>query len=340
MTTCTETKIDFGRDTRVTIHASVVTPHCKPVYALETEINPLKTTTLDHSEQDDQTGSNTTHDVTFKHKRNDTAELDFAATSAASLKKKHHREYTSWRAMHRRAKNGACTVETRWDDFEDFFADMGPMPAGPGYTLDRINNELRVYGPGKCRWATKQVQNSNKSDTNIFVCSITGQTFKTADLARKHKVQMATIRQWKKRGWTDREIIAGKRASASDAASAKRPPKLVSENVEAAWVAAMTEYFPKSYALLTPAGRKMLGQFEMLCQEDAHVPPGEVISVLIANWFEFTVNAATENGLGLHDFNSHLPEIPQARFVATYPAAAINFWAHLVDCKWSNGRPV
>jgi hypothetical protein len=51
------------------------------------------------------------------------------------------------------------TVCDRWDDFENFLADMGERPEG--MTLDRIDPNSN-YGPGLCRWATPKQQAANK----------------------------------------------------------------------------------------------------------------------------------------------------------------------------------
>ena len=53
------------------------------------------------------------------------------------------------------------TMEPEWiDSFEAFYAEVGPRP-GPGYSLDRIDNDLG-YVRGNVRWATWVEQNNNR----------------------------------------------------------------------------------------------------------------------------------------------------------------------------------
>lgn len=87
----------------------------------------------------------------------------------------HTREYRIWSGMKHRVKRDPnyikknISVCDRWQQFEAFYADMGPCPVG--YTIERKNNNGN-YDPSNCKWATYEEQNNNLS-TNVIVDGFT-----------------------------------------------------------------------------------------------------------------------------------------------------------------------
>jgi hypothetical protein len=102
----------------------------------------------------------------------------FAKENSKTHGMSYTKEYRAWVGMKTRCssdepeliesyKNRGITVCPEWEDnFEAFYAHIGPSPSGV-HTVDRINNDLG-YQPGNVRWATMKVQGLNKSD-NIWV---------------------------------------------------------------------------------------------------------------------------------------------------------------------------
>lgn len=80
-------------------------------------------------------------------------------------------EYRTWAKMKERCSNPnskdwplyggrGISVCDRWrDDFEAFYADLGPRPQG--HSIDRIDPNGN-YAPGNCRWADDRIQGQNK----------------------------------------------------------------------------------------------------------------------------------------------------------------------------------
>lgn len=132
------------------------------------------------------------------------------------------RLHRSWMSMRRRCESPTDTafknygargirVCQRWHSFENFAADMGPMP--DGMTLDRIDVNGN-YEPGNCRWATYREQARNTRVTRYITHG--DQTLSLAGWAENVGIGSSTIAYRLNRGWPiDRALyhpISGKAA--------------------------------------------------------------------------------------------------------------------------------
>lgn len=88
--------------------------------------------------------------------------------------------YKAWERMWRRVRHDprylakGIKVSDRWQDFQNFYDDLGPRPDGRLVSLDRIDND-GDYEPGNVRWSTPPQQNNNKGN----VVLITSERFGT-----------------------------------------------------------------------------------------------------------------------------------------------------------------
>jgi hypothetical protein len=116
--------------------------------------------------------------------------------------------YRSWKKMRDRCFNPNDTyyhnyggrginVCDRWNDFQNFFDDMGERPENR--SLDRINND-GDYEPANCRWATKDQQEKNKRSNKRIVFE--GKSMIGVEWAKELNMDYSTLLTRLRRGWT------------------------------------------------------------------------------------------------------------------------------------------
>lgn len=109
--------------------------------------------------------------------------IDTVTTHGATNGGKPTPEYAIWMGMRGRCRvissggykhYGArgILVCDRWNDFENFLADMGKRPSSK-HSVERIDNNGN-YEPRNCRWATNTEQQLNKRTTRNSLIGVSG----------------------------------------------------------------------------------------------------------------------------------------------------------------------
>lgn len=126
----------------------------------------------------------------------------------SKLREKYPTEAKSHRAMLRRRKSGAV-VSSELQKFADFLRLVGPCP-NPGDTIDRLNNSDPEYAPGKIAWRSKKAQSRNRSNV-IHLTDFDGTNRPLSEWAELTDTPTSTLHARRKRGYTDPEVIHGRR---------------------------------------------------------------------------------------------------------------------------------
>jgi hypothetical protein len=141
--------------------------------------------------------------------------------SVAELKRQFAGEARSHASMLERHRKGKAQVNADLRPFRNFLIAVGPQPE-PSYTIDRIDTYDLEYAAGNVRWASKREQSNNRRNTTLLRGE-DGDVLPLSDWARRTGQDAATLRQRKKRGWTDLEIISGRRLGRGPQAPTSAP---------------------------------------------------------------------------------------------------------------------
>jgi hypothetical protein len=124
--------------------------------------------------------------------------------------------YKSWAEMIQRCSNPnrwqykyyggkGIKVCEEWKSFEAFYADMGDRPDGT--SLDRIDPD-KHYDKQNCRWATKVVQQNNRSNNRRI--EYKGVIKTMSEWAREFNIKVATLHARLKYGWSIEKSLTTK----------------------------------------------------------------------------------------------------------------------------------
>lgn len=114
--------------------------------------------------------------------------------------------YARWKSMQQRCNSPShrsgyrqkgISVCERWSNFALFLSDMGECP--PGLTLDRLDN-AKGYEPGNCRWATRAIQNRNRSC--VVMLTHDGRTQSVSEWATELGMRQANLTERLRLGWS------------------------------------------------------------------------------------------------------------------------------------------
>jgi hypothetical protein len=89
------------------------------------------------------------------------------------------------------------TICARWDDFNNFLADMGERPS-KGHSIERRNNDGH-YEPSNCFWATMKQQSGNKRNTHWVEWE--GERVALSHLAQRFALPPPRLFSRLQRGW-------------------------------------------------------------------------------------------------------------------------------------------
>lgn len=155
--------------------------------------------------------NNPTKESSYQKTSIDQVQEDVNSQTKTQLKEKYPLTHSSWRNRKSFVKKNGRRFHPEFMEFSSFLLIMGPRP-NKHYTLDRIDNSNLDYGPGLCRWADKTKQANNRSST--IHLTYNGECLPLTVWAKRTNQKADTLRNRHQKGWTDEEVIEGKRKTA------------------------------------------------------------------------------------------------------------------------------
>lgn len=130
------------------------------------------------------------------------------------------REYGIWKGMRARCRDPGNSVFAyyggrgirvcaRWNEFENFLADMGRCPTG--HEIER-NNSNGNYEPDNCRWATRSEQMRNTRANRLL--NLDGTTLCAAEWAARLGLSQQALHNRLRRGWPLKRALVATTAKA------------------------------------------------------------------------------------------------------------------------------
>ncbi|RJO66936.1 MAG: hypothetical protein C4523_10600 [Myxococcales bacterium] len=130
------------------------------------------------------------------HGLSQTAEWNVWSKMRARCEKPTIKEYKYYGAR-------GITVCDRWQEFENFYADMGPRPSSKHWIEREDTNG--DYGPGNCRWATAKEQQNNRRN-NRFI-EHAGLRLTVAQWAERTGVSAGMVYSRLSKGWPSQKAL-------------------------------------------------------------------------------------------------------------------------------------
>ena len=91
----------------------------------------------------------------------------------------------------------------RWQQFENFLADMGLKPSAK-HSIDRVDVDGN-YEPGNCRWATATEQARNTRQNRLV--TVDGVTRCVAEWAEVNGIKYVTVKMRLRSGWSETAAV-------------------------------------------------------------------------------------------------------------------------------------